>query len=99
MYLKLCIYNGKKLMIVSYIEGKQKNDLSPDDCKQIGKEVAKMHTLTKDFSFKRKNNLSIKGFDRSFIIQDKDEIQVGKKKLKCVTNLKPTKKEINQVID
>ena len=42
--------------------------------------------------------MSIKGFDRSFIIQDKDEIQIGKKKLKCVTNLKPTKKEINQVI-
>ena len=48
--------------------------------------------------YKSKNNLSIKGFDRSFIIQDKDEIQIGKKKLKCVTNLKPTKKEINQVI-
>ena len=59
-------YNGKKLMIVSYIEGKQKNDLSPDDCKQIGKEVAKMHTLTKDFSFKRKNNLSIKSWRNLF---------------------------------
>ncbi len=59
-------YNGKKLMIVSYIEGKQKNDLSPDDCKQIGKEVAKMHTLTKDFSFKRNNNLSIKSWRNLF---------------------------------
>ena len=32
------------------------------------------------------------------MIQDKDEIKINKKRLKCVTNLKPTKKEIAQVI-
>ena len=49
-------------------------------------------------NYRSKSKLSIKGFDRSFMIQDKDEIKINKKRLKCVTNLKPTKKEIAQVI-
>ena len=40
-------FNGKKLMIVSFLEGKAKQNLSPANCKSIGSEVAKMHELRK----------------------------------------------------
>ncbi len=52
-------FEGKKLMIVSFLEGKAKQNLSPDNCKSIGEEVAKMHELTKNFKLKRQNDLSI----------------------------------------
>ena len=39
-------YNGKKLMIVSFLEGKAKQNLSPANCKSLGSEVAKMHNIT-----------------------------------------------------
>ena len=49
-------FDGKKLMIVSFLEGKAKSNLSPDNCKTIGTEIAKMHELTKNFKIKRQNN-------------------------------------------
>ena len=52
-------FQGKNLMIVSFLEGKAKQNLSPDNCKSIGVEVAKMHQLTKNFKLKRQNDLSI----------------------------------------
>ena len=55
-------FEGKKLMIVSFLEGKAKKNLSPLDCKSIGIEVAKMHEITKNFEFKRENDLSIKSW-------------------------------------
>ena len=52
-------YNGKKLMIVTFLEGKAKKILSPQNCKQIGVEIAKMHVITKKFKIKRQNDLSV----------------------------------------
>ena len=65
-------YNGKKLMIVSFLEGKAKQILTPNDCKQVGTEVARMHEITKDFKIKRNNNLSVKSW-RSLFNSIKDE--------------------------
>ena len=48
-------------------------------------------------NFKLKNLSSIKSFDGSFLLQSKDNIVIDKKKLKCVTNLKPNKKEIAEI--
>ena len=36
-------FDNKKLMIVSFLEGQAKSNLSPDNCKAIGIETAKMH--------------------------------------------------------
>ena len=36
-------FEGKKLMIVSFLEGKAKQNLSPAKCRSIGCEIAKMH--------------------------------------------------------
>ena len=59
-------YNGKKLMIVSFLEGKAKQMLTPSDCKQVGIEVAKMHEITKEFKIERNNNLSISSWRKLF---------------------------------
>ena len=48
-------------------------------------------------SFKLKNLTSIKSFDGSFLVQSKDNIVIDKKKLKCVTKLKPNKKELAEI--
>jgi len=48
-------------------------------------------------SFVFKNNISIKSYDGSFLMQTKNNIIVDKKKLKCVTKLKPSKKELAEI--
>ena len=48
-------------------------------------------------NFKLKNLSSIKSFEGSFLIQSKDSIVIDKKKLKCVTKLKPNKREIAEI--
>ena len=45
-------FKNKKLMIVSFIEGKAKDVLSPENCNSIGAEAAKMHEITKYLSVK-----------------------------------------------
>lgn len=48
-------------------------------------------------NFKLKNLTSFKSFDGSFLVQSKDNIVLDKKKLKCVTKLKPNKKELAEI--
>ncbi len=48
-------------------------------------------------NFKSKNLISIKYFDRSFLMQNKNRIILDKKKLKCVTKLKPKKRELAEI--
>ena len=48
-------------------------------------------------SFKLKNHYSIKSFDGSFLMQTKDNIILDKNKLKCVTKLRPSKKELAEI--
>ena len=59
-------FGGKKLMIVSFLEGKAKQNLSPANCKSIGSEIAKMHELTKNLKLKRQNDLSINSWRKLF---------------------------------
>ena len=47
--------------------------------------------------FKPKNVSSFKIFDGSFLAQDKNKIVLDKKKIKCVTKLKPSKKELAEI--
>jgi phosphoribosylaminoimidazolecarboxamide formyltransferase/IMP cyclohydrolase len=47
--------------------------------------------------FKLKNVNSLKIFDGSFLIQNKDKVIFDKKKLKFVTKLKPNKKELAEI--
>ena len=50
-------FNKKKIMIVSFIEGRPKVNLSPNDCKSIGIETAKLHELTKNLNIQWKNQV------------------------------------------
>ena len=59
-------YNGKKLKIVTYLEGRAKKALTPENCKSVGIEVAKMHEITKNFKIKRKNDLSVNSWRKLF---------------------------------
>jgi phosphoribosylaminoimidazolecarboxamide formyltransferase/IMP cyclohydrolase len=47
--------------------------------------------------FKYKKESSIKTFEGSFLIQNKDKVVIDKNKLKCVTKLKPSKKELSEI--
>ena len=47
--------------------------------------------------YKSKNVSTIKSFDGSFLVQKKDEIIFDKQNLKCVTKLKPSKKELAEI--
>mgnify|MGYP001400775667 FL=1 len=65
-------FGGKKLMIVSFLEGKAKQNLSPANCKLIGLETAKMHELTKNLKLKRQNDLSVLSWRKLFdAVKDK----------------------------
>ena len=48
-------------------------------------------------NFKLKNLTSVKSFDGSFLLQSKDNIILDRKKLKCVTKLKPNVKELSEI--
>ena len=59
--------NNKKFMIVSFLDGSIKNNpCLPTECKVVGKEIAKFHQITKNFNFKRQNDLSVKSWRRIF---------------------------------
>ena len=59
-------YKNKKMMIVSFLEGKAKKNLTPHNCKLVGAEVARMHEITKKFDIERKNDLSINSWRKLF---------------------------------
>ena len=51
---------NKNACIVTFLKGNDKKQLTPSDCKQIGKNVAELHKATKKLKINRKNSLSIK---------------------------------------
>ena len=53
---------NKKAAVVSFLEGKAKKNLQPDDCYQIGIYTAKLHLITKNLTGKRENKLSVKSW-------------------------------------
>ncbi len=48
-------------------------------------------------NYKINNPTSVKSFDRSFLLQSKNNTILDRKKLKCVTKLKPKKKEMAEI--
>ncbi len=47
--------------------------------------------------FKTKDQMSVKTFDGSFLIQNKNDKIVKKREFKCVTKLKPNKRELSEI--
>ena len=47
--------------------------------------------------YNNETKTTVKFFDNSFLLQDKDDLVFDKKKLKCVTKNKPSKKELRDI--
>ena len=63
---------GKKAAVISFLEGKAKKILNPDDCFKVGINTAKMHMITKNLSGKRTNKLSINSWKNIYERVKKD---------------------------
>ena len=50
---------NKRACIVSFLSGKDKNNLTYKNCFEVGKNIAKMHKATKRFKIKRANSMGI----------------------------------------
>ena len=59
-------FKRKKLTILTFISGKSKENLSNENCEDIGKEAAKLHLITSNFKIHRKNALSIESWRNMF---------------------------------
>ncbi len=55
--------HGKPTIIVNFLEGKSKKNISIEDCYQVGSSMGLMHSCSNDFEPKRDNSLSIKGWE------------------------------------
>jgi len=87
---KLALEINKNFLEVILAKGFDKNSL------EILKRKKNLRII--DISnFKLKSSTSVKSFDGSFLVQSKDNIILDKKKLKCVTKLKPNKKETAEI--
>ena len=59
----LQMLSGKPALIVGFLEGKSKTELTIQDIFTVGYTMAKMHVSSKDYDLKRKNSLSISGWE------------------------------------
>ena len=55
---------NKTASIVSFVEGKDKLKLSPKNCYEVGKNIAKFHRASKKIKLYRKNSLSLKDWPK-----------------------------------
>ena len=55
---------NKTASIVSFVEGKDKLKLSPKNCYEVGKNIAKFHRVSKKIKLYRKNSLSLKDWPK-----------------------------------
>ena len=63
---------GKKAAVVSFLDGKAKKILSPNDCFEVGINTAKLHIITKDLTGKRENKLSVNSWRKIYSKVKKD---------------------------
>ena len=63
---------SKKAAVVSFLEGKEKKNLSPDNCCEVGSQAARLHLITKSLTGKRENKLSINSWRKIYKKVQKD---------------------------
>tara|TARA_B100000686_G_scaffold293323_1_gene322752 strand:- start:2185 stop:3153 length:969 start_codon:yes stop_codon:yes gene_type:complete len=63
---------NKKAAVVSFLDGKAKKILSPDDCFEVGAYTAKLHLITKNLTGKRENKLSVNSWRKIYNKVKKD---------------------------
>ena len=72
---------NKPASIVSFVEGKEKNKLKIKDCYEIGKNIAKLHMVSKKIKLYRKNSMSLGSWPKLLN-------KIGNKSNKIDVNLK-----------
>jgi len=77
---------GKKAAVVSFLEGKAKKNLSPNDCYEVGINTANMHLITKNLTGKRENKLSVNSWRKIYDKVKKDCSQIHPKLTDIVEN-------------
>jgi len=60
----LITIKNKPASIVSFVEGKDKNKLKIKDCYEIGKNIAKLHIVSKKIKLYRKNSMSLNSWPK-----------------------------------
>ena len=60
----LITIKNKPASIVSFVEGKDKNKLNIKDCYEIGKNIAKLHIVSKKIKLYRKNSMSLNSWSK-----------------------------------
>ena len=55
---------GKPTIIVNFLEGKSTQNITIENCYQVGLSMGLMHFYSKDFELQRGNSLSIKGWEK-----------------------------------
>ena len=62
----------KKAAVVSFLEGNTKEFLNPNDCHEVGINIARLHLITKDLTSKRENKLSVNSWRKIYNKVKKD---------------------------
>ena len=60
----LITIKNKPASIVSFVDGKDKNKLKITDCYEVGKNIAKLHIVSKKIKLYRKNSMSLKSWSK-----------------------------------
>ena len=60
----LITIKNKPASIVSFVKGKDKNKLKIKDCYEIGKNIAKLHIVSKKIKLYRKNSMSLNSWSK-----------------------------------
>ena len=68
----------KKAAVVSFLDGRAKKILNPEDCFQVGVNSAKLHLITKNLSGKRENRLSVNSWRQIYKKVKKDCSKIHK---------------------
>ena len=56
--------HNKPAIIVSFLKGRSKNQITNNDCLNVGSNMASMHLKSNGFLYKRENSLSILGWSK-----------------------------------
>ena len=84
---------NKNACLVTFLEGKDKNNLTSNDCYEAGKNIAKLHLASKKLKIFRKNSLSISAWPKLINTIDNQSRKIQIDLLKLMrTNLSIIKK-------
>ena len=62
----------KKAAVVTFLDGRAKKILTPNDCYEVGINTAKLHSITKNLTSKRENKLSVNSWKKIYTNVKKD---------------------------